>query len=1420
MKSFLLVLYMVLASILFAETIEVPADYGSIQDALNAADSGDVVRVSAGIYYENLVWPGKNGISLVGEDSSNTIVDGRGAGRVVTINSSFKITNSRTIIQNLVLQNGGNVRNGAGLYLNNFSLLVDHVIIRDNAIYDAPSGPYDRGGGIYSQNSDLQLQNSSIISNQAEDGGGLFVENSSLIISHSRINENFSKEFGGGFSCTGSGSVLISFSEIRNNESERGGGVFFHESQGEIISTRIIQNIAKNQDSEYADDESQGGGICCWQNTILNISSSDLADNQSRQGGAIFLEGTSSARLSGCMIARNNAEKGGAIYSRECQTEITGSTLDNNFALDGGDGIYIYGNNLSSVEQCNFTGHAHSIDLQLSDLSAENNYFESAAGPYHDTQNLSGSGDTVDSQADILPFLTAPNLSAPPISPQKFHITDQSNDFVTVSWEESAMGDFKQYVLYRSDKPIPENGNVDSVIIEIRGDTEYTYTDVVIDETYYFAGITIDRYDNRSWFSVEDSITIFDKPPFVLDSIPDYVVPEDTADLVIDLAPVFSDSDDVDSGIIKRIFSSSDSTLLSAMVKQNKLILAFFQDQNGKAEIIVNGFSNTKSVNDTFLVEVLPEPDNPVGFDTTITIDEDFVFAFSKETIPFYDADGDTLRGIRLSSVPERGFLLFKKDTVKVNFLCTELGQLSFYPEENRFGENYATISYFVMDTSGAFSDHISSLTFTVRSVDDPLHIAHSIADFTVDEDAPDTTINLGPVFFDDDDLAIDKSIVEVSDTTLVKVSISGDDLTLDFLDNKFGKAEIQIAGASADTIVIDTFTVTVYPVNDSPFSRDTSIVLAEDSLYDFVKYDFGYEDLENDKFGAIIITLLPDKGTLKYLDNVVEAGISYKYIQNLQYVPESNGTGQPYTFFKFKMMAIDKTISDSAYTCFINVMGHDDPPQIDRPLPDLTFWEDGPDTLILLQDVFSDPDDLMLNKTLEMNSNPAVVNSFISGDSLVLSFSENAFGSGEITIRAAAGEFSVADTFSVHVLPVNDRPLSKNDTITLVEDYLYKFSPEDFYFQDIEDGPFTAIQIIEFNGPGELRFNEQSPDPDSLYSIELIETLTFLPNENETGSPYSFFYFRVFDGVNVSESDYQMMIQVLEENDPPAWTSSLPDTVVSENELLDLALIAADPEQDSLIFRVDSFFVLVEKEWVFANEQDFGVVVDSDHFQWQPDFNQSGEYKIRLLVSDGELQDFSTFLVRIENVNRPPVFFTLLNDTTIHNGTVFKFQFNVADPDDDSVKIGLVETLEGISVDETGLLSWQVPDEPEEFYDLQLYATDFLDTAYTAAQIKVVNVVALDETATIPATFSLSQAYPNPFNPVTQIAYTLPQNTHVRLLVYDSRGKLVETLVDEIQVAGYYQFTWNATQFSSGIYFYKMVTTEFTDVKKCILLK
>jgi len=88
------------------------------------------------------------------------------------------------------------------------------------------------------------------------------------------------------------------------------------------------------------------------------------------------------------------------------------------------------------------------------------------------------------------------------------------------------------------------------------------------------------------------------------------------------------------------------------------------------------------------------------------------------------------------------------------------------------------------------------------------------------------------------------------------------------------------------------------------------------------------------------------------------------------------------------------------------------------------------------------------------------------------------------------------------------------------------------------------------------------------------------------------------------------------------------------------------------------------------------------------------------------------------------------------------------------------------------------------------------------------------------PITFALYQNYPNPFNPSTKIKYSIPGTSFVTLKIYDILGREMSTLVNEEKLSGNYEIEFNGRGISSGIYFYKIQTGDYSLVKKMILMK
>lgn len=122
--------------------------------------------------------------------------------------------------------------------------------------------------------------------------------------------------------------------------------------------------------------------------------------------------------------------------------------------------------------------------------------------------------------------------------------------------------------------------------------------------------------------------------------------------------------------------------------------------------------------------------------------------------------------------------------------------------------------------------------------------------------------------------------------------------------------------------------------------------------------------------------------------------------------------------------------------------------------------------------------------------------------------------------------------------------------------------------------------------------------------------------------------------------------------------------------------------------------------------------------------------------------------------------------------------------------------------------------------YNSMNYSTDgVIDLINEEMTGRPTNISVYNDIVT-PKSFSLMQNYPNPFNPTTTIEYSIPQNSFVSIKIYDMLGREVKNLLSRQQDAGTYVVEWNASEYSSGIYFYTINAGNFTETKKMILSK
>ena len=114
-------------------------------------------------------------------------------------------------------------------------------------------------------------------------------------------------------------------------------------------------------------------------------------------------------------------------------------------------------------------------------------------------------------------------------------------------------------------------------------------------------------------------------------------------------------------------------------------------------------------------------------------------------------------------------------------------------------------------------------------------------------------------------------------------------------------------------------------------------------------------------------------------------------------------------------------------------------------------------------------------------------------------------------------------------------------------------------------------------------------------------------------------------------------------------------------------------------------------------------------------------------------------------------------------------------------------------------------------------FKKDLKNTGYTATIVSEIENVE----GVVPQKYSISNAYPNPFNPTTSFSFTIPKSSQVNISVYNALGQLVDNLINDTKSSGTYEVTWDASSFGSGVYFIKInAGSNFTETRKVILLK
>ena len=328
-------------------SIRVPQDFDTIQEAINAAQSGDEIVVSPGFYRENVDFLTKNirlrSLNFLDPNCvAQTVIDGGNVDSCIKILSG---QNESTAVAGFWLQNGHG-QFGGGIHVGNSvgPLLMYNYITNNTAFKPQGSTTGGYGGGIDCRDySYVEVMNNTIIGNYAEAaGGGVHIgPGATGLIKNNRILENRTiGEAGGGIYCYDKTTAWIIGNEIIGNQAltANGGGIWLWESPGGIIEGNIIiGNISTP--TRPGGSDSRGGGIGMLKASTL-IRNNLICGNKATEGGGIWIQYEGSSKVVNNTIVGNIADKDGAGIA--VAWGVYSPIINNIIANNGsGGGIYV-----------------------------------------------------------------------------------------------------------------------------------------------------------------------------------------------------------------------------------------------------------------------------------------------------------------------------------------------------------------------------------------------------------------------------------------------------------------------------------------------------------------------------------------------------------------------------------------------------------------------------------------------------------------------------------------------------------------------------------------------------------------------------------------------------------------------------------------------------------------------------------------------------------------------------------------------------------------------------------------------------------------------------------------------------------------------------------------------------------------------
>ena len=729
----------------------------------------------------------------------------------------------------------------------------------------------------------------------------------------------------------------------------------------------------------------------------------------------------------------------------------------------------------------------------------------------------------------------------------------------------------------------------------------------------------------------------------------------------------------------------------------------------------------------TVTIHVTAENDLPTAMDSAVVVGEDTTYTFSATDFSFADIDGDPLSGVRITGLPRSGSGTLEVDdrAVTLNEVIgraeIDEGKLRFTPAADGNGMAYTAFRFSVRDGSGdnplrytmfidvtAANDAPTAANGSVSTAEDTAHV-FGVGDFGfADPDAGDSLSSVKIVSLPAAGELVHDDTAVTENAVVPRASIDSGKFEYrpppNVVGAPYASFGFKVSDGTAESAESYTVAITVLPSNDAPTAADSKIVTGEDTAHVFSAAEFKFADIDDGgSLSKVRIVDLPTAGALTLRNVVVGAirEVRKSAIDEgvLRYVPESNENGADYASFTFRVndgttesaadyrMTIDVTAANDAPTGAPEIVGT---PHVDETLaatPGSIRDVDGLNGVTYAWQWIRSVGGVDADIVDATGRTYLVVAADVDNKLKVkATFTDNGGTTASLTSEATPGVLDAPRE------DPNNPPYATGGNVTTDEDTAYVFGATDFGFSDLDsDDTLVSVRIVTLPAKGSLTLDSttvtsaQSTTTTTTGTVTADQSISradidagrlrFTPAANANGYNYASFTFRVNDGVDESEFDTSMYIDVNSVDDEPTGAPVITGTLrVDETLSVDTSTIADADGLTNVSYRYQWVRVDGTAEVDIASADNNAYVLAAD--------DQGKKLKVKVVFYDDEnnkatLESAPTGVVERSSTNNAPtaadIQYIFIDEDATYTFSAAEFNFSDVDAADSLSSVTVV---------------------------------------------------------------------------------------------------------------------------------------------------